>query len=237
MDPQQQLILKTAYQAVESSGHLGSHHRADGDKVGVFLGASFRDHVEHTATHPASAYTATTTIGAFLGEKKPHYFGWSGPAEVIDTACSASAVDIKNASRAIQHGECLIGDIGDKSLWSEILSIEKPLGLDSSRSVFLSLDCDEEGQSFTYKVQSNLKQNVKEKATLCGQGRFSFLTQEKMSRQWSIMRDQRMVESQMRELLANSKKDTLKHGQIYNLFGRVIDYKDVLQGIDIISFS
>lgn len=205
MDPQQRLILKTAYQAVESSGHLGSHHRADGDKVGVFLGASFRDHVEHTATHPASAYTATTTIGAFLGEKKPHYFGWSGPAEVIDTACSASAVDIKNASRAIQHGECLIGDVGDKSLWSEILSIEKPLGLDSSRSVFLSLDCDEEGQSFTYKVQSNLKQNVKEKATLRGQGRFSFLTQEQMSRKWSIMRDQRMVESQMRELLANSR--------------------------------
>ena len=125
----------------------------------------------------------------------------------------------------------------DKSLWSEILSIEKSLGLDSSRAVFLSLDRDEEGQGFTYKVQSNLKQDAKEKATLHGQGRFSFLTREQMSRQWSIKRDQRMIESRMRELLANSEKDTLKHGRVHNLFVRVVDYKDVLQGIDIISFS
>ena len=87
----------------------------------------------------------------------------------------------------------VIGDIGDKSLWSEILSIEKPLGLDWSRAMFLSLDRDEEGQGFTYKVQSNLKQDAKEKATLHGQGRLSFLTREQMSRQWSIKRDQRMV--------------------------------------------
>ena len=41
----------------------------------------------------------------------------------------------------------------------------------------------------------------------------------------------------MRELLANSEKNTLKHRRVYNLFERVVDYKDVLQGIGIISFS
>ena len=134
MDLQQRLLLKTAYQAFESSGYLGSHRRADGDKVGVFLGASFRDHVEHAATHPASAYTATVTIGAVLGGKISHYSGWSGPAEVIDTACSASAVTIKNACRAIQHGECSMALAGGVNVMSVPTTF-----MDLAKAGFLSL--------------------------------------------------------------------------------------------------
>ena len=102
-------------------------------KVGVFLGASFRDHVEHAATHPASAYTATGTIGAFLGGKISHYFGWSGPAEVINTACSASAIAIKNACRAIQHDECSMALAGGVS----VISVPTPF-MDLAKAGFLS---------------------------------------------------------------------------------------------------
>ena len=133
MDPQQRLLLETAYQAVESSGYLGSHRRADGDKVGVYIGASFRDQVEQAASHPASAYTATGTIGAFLSGKISHYFGWSGPAEVIDTACSASAVAIKNACRAIQYGECSMALAGGVN----VMSVPTPF-MDLAKAGFLS---------------------------------------------------------------------------------------------------
>ena len=106
MDPQQRLLLETAYQAVESSGYLSSHCRADRDKVGVYIGASFKDSVEHAASHAPNAYTSTGNIAAFLAGKISHYFNWSGPAEVVDTACSASAVAIKNACEAIRRNEC-----------------------------------------------------------------------------------------------------------------------------------
>lgn len=107
MDPQQCLLLETAYQAMESSGYISSTQDRDaGDRVGVFLGASFIDYLEHTSAHPPNAYTATGTITAFLSGKISHYFGWTGPSEVIDTACSSSLVAISRACRALQRGEC-----------------------------------------------------------------------------------------------------------------------------------
>ena len=79
MDPQQRLLLETTYQAMESSGYLRSHRREDGNSVGVYIGASFVDYLEHTSAHPPTAYTSTGTIRAFLCGKTSYYFGWSGP--------------------------------------------------------------------------------------------------------------------------------------------------------------
>ncbi|KAL8959510.1 MAG: hypothetical protein Q9183_005619 [Haloplaca sp. 2 TL-2023] len=107
MDPQQRLVLQTAYQAVESSGsYLQKDKQADGDDVGVFVGASFVEYLGNTSSHPPTAYTSTGTIRAFLPSRISHYFGWTGPAEVIDTACSSSLVAINRACKAIQTGEC-----------------------------------------------------------------------------------------------------------------------------------
>jgi acyl transferase domain-containing protein/acyl carrier protein len=106
MDPQQRLLLETAYQAMESSGYLRNHRRKDGDNVGVFIGASFTEYLEHTCSHPPTGYTSTGTIRAFLCGKISYYFGWSGPSEIIDTACSSSLVAIHRACKAIQMGEC-----------------------------------------------------------------------------------------------------------------------------------
>ena len=107
LDPQQRLVLETAYQAVESSGsYLRSHKQGNGDDVGVFVGASFVEYLGNTSSHPPTAYTSTGTIRAFLSGRISHYFGWTGPAEVIDTACSSSLVAINRACKAIQTGEC-----------------------------------------------------------------------------------------------------------------------------------
>jgi acyl transferase domain-containing protein len=106
MDPQQRLLLETAYQAMESSGYFRKYRRENGDNVGVFIGASFADYLEHTSSHPPTGYTSTGTIRAFLCGKISYYFGWSGPSEIIDTACSSSLVAIHRACKAIQTGEC-----------------------------------------------------------------------------------------------------------------------------------
>lgn len=106
MDPQQRVLLELAYQAVDSSGYLGSHRRESGDSVGCFIGASFAEYLDNTNVHPPTAYTSTGTIRAFLCGRISYYFGWSGPCEVLDTACSSSLVAIHRACKAIQTGEC-----------------------------------------------------------------------------------------------------------------------------------
>lgn len=118
MDPQQRLLLETAYQAMESSGYLRSHRREDGNRVGVYIGASFVDYLEHTSAHPPTAYTSTGTIRAFLCGKISYYFGWSGPSEVIDTACSSSLVAIRRAVKSIQMDECSVALAGGVNLMS-----------------------------------------------------------------------------------------------------------------------
>ena len=116
LDPQQRLLLETAFQAVESSGYLRTHHREDGDKVGVYIGASFVDYEEQSSTHPPSAYTSTGTIRAFLCGRLSYFFGWSGPSEVIDTACSSSLVAVNRACKALQAGECSMAIAGGVNL-------------------------------------------------------------------------------------------------------------------------
>ena len=102
-DPQQRLMLQTAYQAVEQSGYFQSEQ----DKhIGCYIGAGCVDYEHNIACYPANAFSATGNLKSFVAGKISHYFGWTGPALTIDTACSASAVAVHQACKAILSGEC-----------------------------------------------------------------------------------------------------------------------------------
>lgn len=116
IDPQQRLLLELAVEALEASGYLATHVREAGDRVGCFVGASFIEYLENTSAHPPTAYTAPGTIRAFLCGRLSYYFGWTAPAEVIDTACSASMVAINRACKSIQAGECEMALAGGVNL-------------------------------------------------------------------------------------------------------------------------
>nr|P9WET2.1 RecName: Full=Non-reducing polyketide synthase Preu6; Short=NR-PKS Preu6; AltName: Full=Lecanoric acid synthase [Preussia isomera]UNY67719.1 polyketide synthase Preu6 [Preussia isomera] len=116
IDPQQRLLLELAVEALEASGYLANHVREAGDPVGCFVGASFIEYLENTGAHPPTAYTAPGTIRAFLCGRLSYYFGWTAPAEVIDTACSASMVAINRAVKSIQAGECEMALAGGVNL-------------------------------------------------------------------------------------------------------------------------
>ena len=133
MDPQQRMLLELSYQAMESSGYLGSHRRESGDSVGCFIGASFAEYLDNTNAHPPTAYTSTGTIRAFLCGKISYYFGWSGPAEILDTACSSSLVAINRACKAVQTGECTMALAGGVNIMTGINNF-----LDLAKAGFLS---------------------------------------------------------------------------------------------------
>ncbi|MCJ1386179.1 hypothetical protein MMC17_009305 [Xylographa soralifera] len=133
MDPQQRVLLELAYQAMESSGYLGSHQRESGDPVGCFIGASFAEYLDNTNAHGPTAYTSTGTIRAFLCGRISYYFGWSGPSEVLDTACSSSLVAINRACKAVQTGECTMALTGGVNIITGVNNF-----LDLAKAGFLS---------------------------------------------------------------------------------------------------
>jgi acyl transferase domain-containing protein len=111
-DPQQRLLLQSAYQAVEQSGYFTEGTRSTRKEtksrghVGVFVGSPAVDYEHNVACHTPKAFTATGTLQSFLAGRVAHWFGWTGPAITIDTACSSSAVAIHMACRNLLTGEC-----------------------------------------------------------------------------------------------------------------------------------
>lgn len=101
-DPQQRLMMQVAYQAVQQSGYFHSPEQ----QVGCFLGVCATDYENNIACHDPNAFSATGNLRSFIAGKISHYFGWTGPSMTIDSACSASAVCIHMACRAILGGEC-----------------------------------------------------------------------------------------------------------------------------------
>lgn len=108
MDPQGRQALEAAYQAVEQSGYFQLDARRHGIKqqIGVYLGSGGVDYEENSASHEPSAFTTTGILKSFIAGRISHYFGWTGPAMTLNTACSSSAVAIHTACRSILSGEC-----------------------------------------------------------------------------------------------------------------------------------
>ncbi|KAF2235726.1 ketoacyl-synt-domain-containing protein [Viridothelium virens] len=110
MDVQQRLFLQAAYQAVEMAGWFAKagHEKEEDrkDNVGVYVGTCATDYEHQAACHEPGAFSATGLLRSFIAGKVSHFFGWTGPAMTLDTACSGSAVAIHTACRALLHGEC-----------------------------------------------------------------------------------------------------------------------------------
>ncbi|PTD07098.1 Non-reducing polyketide synthase andM [Fusarium culmorum] len=86
------------------------------DNVGCYIGMSSCDYEENVNSHPPTAYSFTGTARAFSSGRISHFFGFTGPSMVIDTACSSSGVAIHTACKAIQSGECSMALAGGINL-------------------------------------------------------------------------------------------------------------------------
>ncbi|HBJ88019.1 MAG TPA: beta-ketoacyl synthase, partial [Verrucomicrobiales bacterium] len=108
IDPQQRLMLETAWEAIEDAGLVLDFEK--GTDIGVFVGISHNDYqgLQHTPTDRAgiSAHTPTGTAHSIAANRISYCLNLRGPSVALDTACSSALTAVHAACEHILAGHC-----------------------------------------------------------------------------------------------------------------------------------
>jgi acyl transferase domain-containing protein/acyl carrier protein len=107
IDPQQRLMLETAWEGLERAGYSPGALR--GSRSGIFVGVGTNeyshllsaDSVEKIEPH----FITGNALNAISG-RVAFTLGLEGPAVAVDTACSSSLVAVHQACQALHSGDC-----------------------------------------------------------------------------------------------------------------------------------
>lgn len=114
IDPQQRLVLKTAWRAMENS-YLNIEKLKHSD-TGVFIGATMDDYLQlQTRVDSGKHINRYTHFGSVLNDisgRVSYVYGFHGPSMTVDTACSSSLTAVDSAIKALKEGDCEIALAG-----------------------------------------------------------------------------------------------------------------------------
>lgn len=108
MDPQQRILLETAWESIEDAGLVADP--ATGSETGVFVGISTHDYSQ-IQTSPGDkttidSHSTTGTVLSIAANRISYLCNFHGPSFVVDTACSSSLVAVHLACQSLRSGEC-----------------------------------------------------------------------------------------------------------------------------------
>ncbi|WP_342778246.1 type I polyketide synthase [Streptomyces botrytidirepellens] len=106
MDPQQRLVLESAWEALERAGIDPAALR--GTDAGAYVGGGSGDY--RLPEHLGRWETAQSA--SLLSGRLAYTFGLQGPTVSVDTACSSSLVALHLAAQALRSGECSVALAG-----------------------------------------------------------------------------------------------------------------------------
>ncbi|MGS2642887.1 beta-ketoacyl synthase N-terminal-like domain-containing protein [Streptosporangium sp. LJ11] len=107
LDPQQRMLLETAWEALERAGV--AVRRSDRLDVGVYLGmmaSEYSERLEDPTRARISPYYTTGGGLCFGAGRISYVMGFSGPVVSVDTACSSSLTALHLAVRGLRDGDC-----------------------------------------------------------------------------------------------------------------------------------
>ncbi|KAF9240177.1 putative polyketide synthase [Melanogaster broomeanus] len=135
MDPQQRVLLHTAYEALENAGYVPdatpSFRR---ETFGCYIGAATHDYADKLRNEIDIHYS-TGTLKAFLSGRISYFMQFGGPSIVVDTSCSSSMVAIYQACRALMNKDCnaaLAGGVNIMSSPDMFIGLERGHFLNTS---------------------------------------------------------------------------------------------------------
>ncbi|MFJ7318007.1 SDR family NAD(P)-dependent oxidoreductase [Streptomyces sp. NPDC101062] len=112
-DPQQRLVLETAWETLERAGIDPTSLRAT--STGVFTGSYEHDYSTLLTAHSSAeveGYIPTGGFSSVISGRVAYALGLEGPAVTVDTACSSSLVAMHLACQALRAGDCTLALAG-----------------------------------------------------------------------------------------------------------------------------
>jgi acyl transferase domain-containing protein/NADPH:quinone reductase-like Zn-dependent oxidoreductase/acyl carrier protein len=116
IDPQQRMVLETAWEALEHAAIDPAAFR--GGPGAVYVGAGNHDwgiEIHRLADEEMDAHLGTGSSHAAISGRLSYFLGWRGPSVTVDTACSASLVALHLAVEGLRRKECDIALAGGVS--------------------------------------------------------------------------------------------------------------------------
>ncbi|MER6735977.1 SDR family NAD(P)-dependent oxidoreductase [Streptomyces puniciscabiei] len=113
IDPQQRIVLETAWQALEQAGIDPTPLRRG--TGGVYMGVSSFDYGLHMGALPYEELDGHLAAGSpifAIAGRVSYFLGWRGPSICVDSACSSSLSALHLAVQGLRSGECEIALCG-----------------------------------------------------------------------------------------------------------------------------